>query len=92
MNMNMNMDPEEPTCSMCKHRRWIASGCDAYPKGVPEEMYDGLTRHDTKRPDQDNDIVFEEGFPLEYDKYPKHKEIAMKVWEEMQREKKNKQL
>lgn len=45
-----------PICMYCKNDEGL--NCPAYPKGVPDEIYEGRVLH-FKPYKQDNDIVFE---------------------------------
>lgn len=51
-------------CAKCKHRRLFYGGCNAFPDGIPEEIL-LENKHNKPLPDQDNNIVFEEGERLE---------------------------
>tara|TARA_A100001391_G_scaffold108416_3_gene72839 strand:+ start:653 stop:856 length:204 start_codon:yes stop_codon:yes gene_type:complete len=51
-------------CIRCKHFQELAGGCRAFPKGIPNQvLFDN--KHNKPLPEQDNNIVFEEGEPLE---------------------------
>ena len=45
-------------CILCKHYNFFTQ-CEAFPKGIPEEIFSGEFDHEEKYPGQDNDIVFE---------------------------------
>ncbi|MEI6879925.1 MAG: hypothetical protein WCK82_01180 [Bacteroidota bacterium] len=63
----MNAEPRELLCSKCKHFRPFQGGCDAFPDGIPYEISSGIQEtHDVPTPDQENDIVFEEGEPVTF--------------------------
>lgn len=50
------------TCLDCIHlrdRRGDERKCDAFPNGIPLDIWNGDNPHNTKHPDQKNDIVFE---------------------------------
>jgi hypothetical protein len=48
-------------CFKCKHfRRFTGDGgCDAFPKGIPNEITSGDNKHKEPLKGQENDIVFE---------------------------------
>ena len=45
-------------CARCKHRKIY--GCKAFPEGIPADIL-RTNEHSKPLPDQDNDLVFEEG-------------------------------
>ena len=45
-------------CFSCKHFREFEGGCDAFPKGIPNEITSGENQHDKPLPGQDNNIIF----------------------------------
>jgi len=47
-------------CRFCKHLHNLSetSTCDAFPEGIPRELYSGLLFHDKPWPEQKNSIVF----------------------------------
>ncbi len=54
-----------PICFDCKHfSNEFGLKCQAFPKGIPDEILQGENDHTTPLPDQGNDIVFE---PIEND-------------------------
>lgn len=59
------MEAIELICSKCKHFRRFEGGCAAFPNGIPDEITSGLNDHSKPLPEQENDIVFEEGEPEE---------------------------
>jgi len=61
------MIAKEPLCTKCIHwdkYNWNEFSCQAFPKGIPDEILQGENDHTTPLPDQGNDIVFE---PIEND-------------------------
>ena len=48
-------------CFDCKHF-WhgVPAKCEAFPKGIPKEIFLGSNDHEKPTKEQDNDIVFEE--------------------------------
>ena len=50
-------------CFECKHfddsLTSIGWKCEAFPKGIPDEIADGKTLHNKPLPSQNNDIIFE---------------------------------
>jgi hypothetical protein len=52
-----NMEPVDFICARCKHFRRIEGGCDAFPDGIPDEVFED--NHSKPPPDQGNDMVFE---------------------------------
>lgn len=49
---------ESDYCLRCKH--YLSSGtCEAYEEKIPKEIFVGEVEHDSPRPDQENNIVFE---------------------------------
>ena len=51
-------------CNNCKHLNEGGFGCKAFKKGIPDEIIVSNV-HDKPLPDQDNDLVFEEGVPAD---------------------------
>lgn len=51
-------------CFNCIHFRPMAGGCDAFPKGIPDEVL-RTNDHGKPLPEQKNKIVFEAGEPKE---------------------------
>lgn len=45
-------------CLKCKHFGDLLT-CDAFPKGIPDDIVSGENDHTEKHPDQKNNIVFE---------------------------------
>ena len=63
----MNPGVHDNICHKCKHFRPFQGGCDAFPDGIPNEISSGIQEtHDVPTPDQENDIVFEEGEPVTF--------------------------
>ena len=57
------MTPESPICHTCKHRKNLSTippTCEAFPNGIPDDIFYEGNPHDKPIPGQDNDIVFEE--------------------------------
>lgn len=56
----MKMHPE---CARCRHlvddKAGLVYVCEAFPKGIPEEILSGRFRHTKKHPKQKGDILFE---------------------------------
>jgi len=53
------LDNEDVHCFYCKHFHGeVKETCNAFPDGIPTEIFLGGTRHD-KRFDDDNGIMFE---------------------------------
>lgn len=50
---------ENIRCASCKNY-FSDLVCQAFPKGIPEEILIDENDHSKPLPDQDNDIVFEE--------------------------------
>jgi len=53
---------EAPICMKCKNYLrddFDGLNCNAFPKGIPDEILFGENDHTTPLPDQGNDIVFE---------------------------------
>ena len=51
-----------PMCAFCVHfNRFEPEGftCKAFPKGIPEEIIEGIERHEAVREDQEGELVFE---------------------------------
>jgi hypothetical protein len=49
----------EPICENCKHLNKEINACEAFPKGIPDDILDGLNDHSKPLPEQRNNIVFE---------------------------------
>jgi len=45
-------------CNECKHYQMFQE-CDAFPNGIPDDIFTGEFDHIEKHPSQKNDIVFE---------------------------------
>ena len=54
--------PESNQCITCLHY-WGGFKCDAFPEAIPEDVLSGLFDHSSKHPQQQNDVVREEGDP-----------------------------
>lgn len=54
------MEADILVCFKCKHFRRFSDdgGCDAFPKGIPDEITSGDNEHKKPLKDQDNNIVF----------------------------------
>jgi len=52
-------------CFTCKHFHKYGMGCDAFPKGIPDEITSGRNEHSKPLPGQTNTIVYEKGKPPE---------------------------
>lgn len=54
---------ERLQCAVCAHLVSNKDGlvyiCEAFPKGIPEDIITGLFMHTKKHPEQKNDVVFE---------------------------------
>jgi len=52
--------PQSNQCILCMHYRFD-SECDAFPKGIPKEIFTGAVEHNRGMPElgQKNDIIFE---------------------------------
>lgn len=61
----MSPNPETFICFKCKHFREFSGGCKAFPSEIPFGM-GVLFNHDKPLPNQNNNIVFEEGEPTEF--------------------------
>jgi hypothetical protein len=46
-------------CFKCKHFNRFEIGCNAFPKGIPDEITSGKNEHKKPLPNQKNNIVFE---------------------------------
>ena len=55
------MEATQLVCFKCKHfRRFTGDGgCNAFPKGIPDEITSGKNEHKKPLKEQKNDIVFE---------------------------------
>lgn len=49
---------ESSYCLKCIHYFTVGM-CEAFPDGIPEEIFTGEQEHTTPTPEQDNEIVFE---------------------------------
>lgn len=47
----------ECVCDSCKHFSHSLK-CKAFPDGIPQDIIDGYHEHQTRHPEQDNDIVW----------------------------------
>jgi len=47
-------------CINCKHYDTQKEKCDAFPDGIPDEIWAGPNDHSEPLPKQGNNIVFEE--------------------------------
>ncbi len=60
---NMTLFPQS-VCGRCRNLKqkdvMATFTCKAFPKGIPSEILVGKVKHDKKRDDQKNDVVFEE--------------------------------
>ena len=56
------MDTINLICLRCKHFREIEGGCDAFPKGIPNEILE-TNKHDKPIEGQENNIIFEKQKP-----------------------------
>jgi hypothetical protein len=56
---------ENLVCLTCKHFRFLSGGCAAFPNGIPDEIIQYGNKHKKPLPEQENDIVYEEGEPKE---------------------------
>ncbi len=54
----------QPICFECKHYFIDTGTCQAFPNGIPDEIYLGDNKHRKPLHDQQKDIVFE---PLKAD-------------------------
>lgn len=55
--------PQSEQCLLCAHYRMGTGSCDAFPDGIPEEIFTGLVDHAKPYPG-DHGIQFE-AYPLE---------------------------
>lgn len=49
-----------PVCSFCIHLRGFGRDrkCEAFPKGIPLDIWNGDNPHTEKHPDQKNELFF----------------------------------
>jgi hypothetical protein len=50
--------PTKELCINCKHY-WGVNSCDAFPDGIPDEIFTGSNKHSKPLKNQGNDLVFE---------------------------------
>ena len=65
--INIDADHKLPVfiiCDFCKNIIKKGKTCNAFPKGIPNEIIDGKNLHQKPLPKQDNDIVFEKQINL----------------------------
>ena len=63
----MQPNPNTFICFKCTHQRPYSGGCNAFPDGIPNEII-FTNKHNNPIKGQKNNIVFEEGAPLEEQK------------------------
>ena len=54
-----------PICTVCRHS-WMEMGeraCNAFPDGIPEDIFRSVFDHRKVHPDQEDKIVFESDDP-----------------------------
>lgn len=56
----MEISKELP-CSTCRHFYRFKTGCKAFPRGIPDAIWNGESDHKTRLPKQKSSIVYEAG-------------------------------
>lgn len=55
---NGHEDRDFIICDICKYILIRRYTCEAFPRGIPEEILNGKNNHSEILPEQENDIVF----------------------------------
>ena len=60
IDKDLNIPVYSEVCTLCVHLKSISKKtCDAFPLGIPVEIWNGNNKHAEIHPDQENNIVFE---------------------------------